>query len=75
MLQEENSSNGTCMLTSVKEEVIKPEITIEDDDLLVVHNDSIGLDHFLNLPASGWIYNIISNKMHNILKHDFTFYI
>jgi hypothetical protein len=53
VLQEENSSNGTCMLTSVKEEVIKPEITIEDDDLLVVHNDSIGLDHFLNLPASG----------------------
>jgi hypothetical protein len=42
VLQEENSSDGTCILTPVKEEVIKPEITIEEDDMLVVHNDSLG---------------------------------
>ena len=29
----------------MKEEVIKPEITIEED-MLLVHNDNLGLDHF-----------------------------
>lgn len=48
VLQEENSRSHTCILTPVKEEVIKPEITIEED-MLVVHNDSLGLDHFLKL--------------------------
>jgi hypothetical protein len=43
LLQEENSSDS--ILTPVKEEVIKPEISI-DEDMLVVHNDSLGLDQF-----------------------------
>jgi hypothetical protein len=46
VLQEENSNDGAHILTPVKEEIIKPEITIEEDDMLIVHNDSLGLAHF-----------------------------
>jgi hypothetical protein len=43
VLQEENCSDS--ILTPVKEEVIKPEISI-DEEVLIVHNDSLGLDQF-----------------------------
>ncbi|PNF15585.1 hypothetical protein B7P43_G16485 [Cryptotermes secundus] len=43
-LQEESSSDGTCTSAPVKEELIKLEITIEDDDMLVRDNESPGLD-------------------------------
>ncbi|KDR07946.1 oocyte zinc finger protein XlCOF6.1-like [Zootermopsis nevadensis] len=41
-VQEENMNDGSCLLTTVKEENIKPEITFEDD-LLVVNHAALGL--------------------------------
>jgi hypothetical protein len=39
------------MLTPVKEEHIKPEITFEDDDMFAGNQEVLGLDNFFNFQA------------------------
>jgi hypothetical protein len=55
-LQEENVNDATCMLTPVKEELIKPEITFEDDDMLVGNQEALGLDNFFNFRTSDSVF-------------------
>jgi hypothetical protein len=46
------------MSAPVKEELIKLEISVEDDDMLVRDNGSPGLDNFFNLQSSRSIFKM-----------------
>ncbi|GFG37262.1 hypothetical protein Cfor_10955 [Coptotermes formosanus] len=78
-IQEENSNDGAHILTPVKEEIIKPEITIEEDDMLIVHNDSLGL--CTDLSSSSSLTDPLLNDINDVdargnianHKHDITF--
>jgi hypothetical protein len=48
------------MLTTVKEELIKPEITIEDDGMHIGNHNSLGLDNSFNLQSPELMFEICS---------------
>jgi hypothetical protein len=60
VLQEGDMNDRTCMLIPVKEEHIKPEITFEDDDILVGNKDGLGSDEFFNFQNSEYMFEICS---------------
>lgn len=50
-------NDGSCLLTTVKEENIKPEITFEDD-LLVVNHAALGLDNFFSFQTAQYLRDV-----------------